>query len=276
MTEYPATYTEALVRLQAKLPEVKKDQKATVKMKAGGEYDYKYAGMARVSSAILPLLAEHGLAFNARPTLNAEGKFVLAYKMRHVSGEWEDGEYPLRTDLTPQLTGAMITYARRHALCAVTGLAPEEDDDDAAAAEEQAQRASGPVRRRQQAKPQQNRAGRTVQRRQQDDDLPPLPGEETAPRARSKQPGSAENGQLAAIWMHLQRLGFDRETEHKQAHGVIATLARRDLTGPREDGVSSKNLSEAEAAAVGSELGRLKDRAALVARLAKLKESADD
>src|SRR5690606_31859835 len=78
---------------------------------------------------VLPLLGKHGLSFSARPTLDEAGRFVLAYSLRHESGDSEDGAYPLPTTGTPQQVGSAITYARRYALCAVTGVAADEDDD---------------------------------------------------------------------------------------------------------------------------------------------------
>lgn len=127
----------AIAALQAELPVVGKDQKATVKSDKGS-FTYKYANLATVSAAILPLTSKHGLAWTTRPTLDESGKFVLRYELRHVSGEKIVGDYPLPTSTRPQEIGSAITYARRYALCAVTGLAPEEDDDNASAAERSA------------------------------------------------------------------------------------------------------------------------------------------
>jgi hypothetical protein len=120
---------KALAELQTKLPEVRK----TARGQAGNQKT-KYADLATISSQLLPLLGELGLSFSARPTLNVNGMFVLAYELLHVSGESRTGEYPL-SGQGPQAHGSAITYARRYTLCAVTGLAPEDDDDDAADAQ---------------------------------------------------------------------------------------------------------------------------------------------
>jgi hypothetical protein len=134
MTEM-ATLAAALAELQAQLPRIGKDKTAKVRTKTGGDYSYDYANLATVSRAVMPLLSGLGLCFTARPTLRDDGKFVLAYSLMHVSGDREDGAYPLPGSGTPQEIGSAITYARRYCLCAVTGVAPDEDDDDAAAAE---------------------------------------------------------------------------------------------------------------------------------------------
>jgi hypothetical protein len=124
--------TAALAAVQADLPRISKSETAEVKTKTGGTYKYTYADLAAVSAAVLPKLAAQGLAWVTAPTL-VDGRLVLAYELRHTSGEKVEGTYPL-TGGTPQEIGSAITYARRYCLCSVTGVAPESDDDDAAAA----------------------------------------------------------------------------------------------------------------------------------------------
>jgi hypothetical protein len=135
----------ALAKVQAEMPSVAKDNLASIPGKDGKTgYKYGYADLADCSKAILPLLGRHGLSFRAKPTLRPDGKFVLAYALKHESGEQDCGEYPLHLNSTPQALGGEITYARRYSLCAITGLAPGGDDDDAASAQVEAQhRGSG-------------------------------------------------------------------------------------------------------------------------------------
>ena len=132
----------ALARVQAEMPDVAKGNTATIPPKEGKSgYKYDYADLADCSRAILPLLGKNGLAFSSKPTMNAQGRFILAYALLHESGERDEGEYPLRANSTPQALGGEITYARRYALCAITGLAPGGDDDDAQAAQSEASEA---------------------------------------------------------------------------------------------------------------------------------------
>lgn len=127
---------EALADLQASLPDVKKGETAKVKSDKGN-YTYTYANLADCSRAIMPKLAHLGLSFSAKPTI-IDGRFTLAYVLRHVSGESDSGDYPLPDPnrSTPQQVGSAITYARRYALCAITGLSPDDDDDDGKAAQD--------------------------------------------------------------------------------------------------------------------------------------------
>lgn len=126
-TAQPETLATALAAFQAELPRVGKGNTADA-----GTYKYKYADLADVSSAVLPLLGKHGLSFSAKPMLDGDGKFVLEYTLRHSSGEQDGGRYPLPTG-KPQDVGSAITYARRYALQCMTGVAPDADDDGASA-----------------------------------------------------------------------------------------------------------------------------------------------
>jgi hypothetical protein len=131
---------EALAALQMDLPRITKDHTAEVKSeRTGARYTYSYADLAQVSAEVLPRLGKLGLSFTSRPTM-VDGKFVLVYELRHVSGESIDGVYPLPERGTPQEVGGAITYARRYCLCAVTGVAAEGDDKDAEKAERSAKR----------------------------------------------------------------------------------------------------------------------------------------
>jgi hypothetical protein len=132
MTQPSRTLAAALAAMQAKMPVIEKGRTATV-VSQKGSYKYSYAGLDDVARILQPLLAEFGFSFTSRPTLDPEGRFVLAYSLLHVSGESLDGAYPLPPNTAPQAVGSVITYARRYALCAVTGAVATEDDDGQAA-----------------------------------------------------------------------------------------------------------------------------------------------
>lgn len=126
--EQHKSLAEALTAFQAELPTIKKDNTAT-----GKTFSYKYADLTDVTEKAFPLLTKHGLSFLAMPTMMGD-LFVLHYVLQHVGGETADGDYPLPRQASPQEMGSAITYARRYALTAITGIAPGGDDDDARAA----------------------------------------------------------------------------------------------------------------------------------------------
>jgi hypothetical protein len=128
----PASLAEALAALQGQLPRVAKGHEAKVETRTGGNYKYAYADLTDCSAVLLPLLSKLGLSFITAPTVLGDS-FMLRYQLLHVTGEEISGFYPLPDParVGPQDLGKAITYARRYALCAVTGLAPGGDDDDA-------------------------------------------------------------------------------------------------------------------------------------------------
>lgn len=128
-TAYPSL-AAALAAFQRALPTVEKGAKGQVR----GNPNYKYADLADLNGVVLPELGSFGLSFSCKPTLNAGGRFVLAYTLRHESGGEDSGEYPLPDNVSPQDMGSAQSYARRYVLQAMTGVAPVGQDDDGAAA----------------------------------------------------------------------------------------------------------------------------------------------
>ncbi|HZN71250.1 MAG TPA: ERF family protein [Micromonosporaceae bacterium] len=123
----------ALVALQARLPRIEKSERAVVESQRG-KYTYSYANLAQVTRALYPGMTEVGLAFTAYPTLREDGHFVLRYALVHpASGEERGGDFPLPANAAPQLTGSIISYARRYSLMSAVGAVSEDDDDDAVA-----------------------------------------------------------------------------------------------------------------------------------------------
>lgn len=124
----------ALAAFQAELPKIGKENTAKVDSDRGRGYTYQYADLSDISPEVLPKLAQHGLSWTCRPMLTHDGKFVLRYALMHTSGEVIEGDWPLpNPSSTSQVLGSAVTYARRYALGAVTGIAPGGEDDDGAA-----------------------------------------------------------------------------------------------------------------------------------------------
>lgn len=130
---YP-TLIAALAAFQKNLPSVRKNQTADVQGREGRRgYSYDYADLTDVSEAVLPALAEVGLAFHTGPDL-VDGQVVLKWELAHAhSTDTRTGILPVgRAGSNWQDMGGAITYARRYALTAATGVAPGGDDNDAA------------------------------------------------------------------------------------------------------------------------------------------------
>ena len=142
-TEYP-NLASALVAFQADLPKIERDSQANIPSKTGQGYKYDYASLDVMTPIIFKKLSEVGLAYTAAPSF-IDGTFGLYAQLIHTSGESIGGLYPLGNPNAPaQAIGSAITYARRYALLALTGVQPADQDDDGAAASQAAASAAAP------------------------------------------------------------------------------------------------------------------------------------
>lgn len=225
-TDAPMDINEALLALQADPPVLTKNRDGQA-----GNQKTRYADLVQVNQVVLSRLNSYGVIYKAKPTMRAD-RFVLAYTLLHVaSGTSEEGDYPLKLSENSQQMGSAISYARRYALLAVTGIAAEEEDDDGAgrgSAQRQAKRAT----------PEQQ--GQTAQRRPSG---PPLPAEGG---------NLLTDGQLTKVQVLFREKGL-LNPERKKAfmEGVIGH--------PLE---STKHLTKVEAAKVIDGLEKLTPPAA--------------
>jgi hypothetical protein len=94
-----------------------------------------YADLAAVWDACRKALTKNGLAV-VQTTSEGQGGIPVETILIHSSGEWISGVLlvrPVKDD--PQAMGSAITYARRYALAAMVGVAPEDDDGNAASSQ---------------------------------------------------------------------------------------------------------------------------------------------
>jgi hypothetical protein len=118
---------------------------ATALSKAQGAFDHakkdvkneffksRYADLASVIDAAKGPLADNGLSVVQVVDMSESGDLYLETILMHVSGEFISGRYPIKPmKADPQATGSAITYARRYAFSAITGIAADDDDGNAA------------------------------------------------------------------------------------------------------------------------------------------------
>lgn len=116
---------KALCQTQATVEAVKKDANNPF-------FKSKYADLASIWHAIREALTSNGLSVLQEPSTEGN-KVRITTTLIHTSGEYVRSllEVPaLKVD--PQGIGSAITYARRYALGAIVGIAPEDDDGNAA------------------------------------------------------------------------------------------------------------------------------------------------
>lgn len=132
-----AALAAALAKAQGVIEGAKKDTEGQV-----GTAKKKYADLASVWAACKAALTANGLAVVQVPAATADAAGVDTL-LCHASGEWVAGTLLLpvqRRDA--QGMGSAITYARRYALMAFVGVAPEDDDADAAVGPQRQPRAA--------------------------------------------------------------------------------------------------------------------------------------
>jgi hypothetical protein len=106
-----------------------------VKGKANPAFRSKYADLAAVWDACREALTKHGLAVVQSPGPCADGRMEMTTMLAHASGEWMRGTLTIPlAKVDAQAYGSATTYARRYALAAFVGVAPEDDDGNAATA----------------------------------------------------------------------------------------------------------------------------------------------
>lgn len=115
---------QALAAFQADLPSIGLDAD-------NPHFKSKFASLSNVSKEVLPLLAKQGLAFSVG-TFVEEGKLILDAHLLHESGTSRSAQFPI-VETNPQKVGSAVTYYRRYALGALTGVVADLDDDGNAA-----------------------------------------------------------------------------------------------------------------------------------------------
>ncbi len=115
----------ALAKAQSQIRSAEKDRE-NPHLKAS------YATLASVWNAAREPLSAAGLSVTQPSSYNADRKSVIVVTvLMHGSGQWIRSELELPViQATPQGIGSAITYARRYALSAVVGIAPDDETDD--------------------------------------------------------------------------------------------------------------------------------------------------
>ena len=95
-------------------------------------FQSKYADLAHVVEGVTPALNEKGVGVLQFPSYDGD-LIGVTTTLLHESGSSVTATLHLRPSKSdPQGCGSAITYARRYALLAITGCAPEDDDGNAA------------------------------------------------------------------------------------------------------------------------------------------------
>lgn len=89
----------------------------------------KFASLASVQEAVMPVLNRHGLALSQWPSAE-DGMAGCMNLLSHSSGEWIENACALPLEkVNAHGAGSCITYARRYSMQSIAGVVADEDDD---------------------------------------------------------------------------------------------------------------------------------------------------
>ena len=126
--------SESIAALSAALSKAQGVMEGAKKDGDNPHFKSKFATLASVWDACRKPLADNGLSVVQSPGGSGAGLTVVTVLM-HESGEWMEGMFTMTpTKDDPQGVGSCLTYARRYALAAMVGVAPEDDDGNEASA----------------------------------------------------------------------------------------------------------------------------------------------
>lgn len=121
--------SESISEIATALSKAQSKLENAVYNKTNPHFKSKYADLASVRDAIIPIMSSHDISI-IQTTKRDDSGVVLVTTMLHKSGEYISSEYPvLCANQTPQAMGSALTYARRYSLAAIAGIAAEDDDD---------------------------------------------------------------------------------------------------------------------------------------------------
>ena len=136
--------SEQINELAAALAKAQGQIQAASRDNENPHFRSRYADLASVWNACRVALSLNGLAVLQGPALVGQGVSVTT-RLLHSSGQWAESTLVLPMDkATAQGAGSAITYARRYALAAMVGVAPDDDDDGNAASQQQQRPAAKP------------------------------------------------------------------------------------------------------------------------------------
>ena len=120
-------------KIAASLVKAQKAFGPALKTKTNPHLKSKYADLSNVIEAVIDALHENGIMLTQH-THETESGVCVETVFIHESGEvYSTGKLHLPAQKNdPQGYGSALTYARRYALMAACGIAPEDDDGESA------------------------------------------------------------------------------------------------------------------------------------------------
>lgn len=123
-----ASLASALAKAQAKLKNPHFDS-------TNPHFKSKFASLAAVREAVIPVLSQHGLSLSQWPVSNGNYAGCVTL-LAHDSGEWLEETFTIPIDkANAHGYASAVTYAKRISMQSVASVVGDEDDDGNAAVE---------------------------------------------------------------------------------------------------------------------------------------------
>jgi hypothetical protein len=130
--EHGMKTSESIAKIATAMLEAQKAITFASKDATNPHFKNRYADLPAVVDAVKPALNDAGIAFIQSAGPSDDSKLHLTTRLIHTSGEWiEDTLVMPLPKQDPQGYGSAMTYARRYALAAITGLYQDDDDGNA-------------------------------------------------------------------------------------------------------------------------------------------------
>lgn len=149
--------SENVTELSAALAKAQAGIANAAKEGTNPHFKHNYATLKSVWAVCKTPLTDNGLSVVQSPENIAETQSVqVTTTLLHKTGQWIESTITMPVKKWDcQGIGSAITYARRYALAAMVGVAPDDDDDDGEAAVNHHQRPPQQNQRQQSAPPEQ-------------------------------------------------------------------------------------------------------------------------
>jgi len=121
--------SESIMKISPAILAAQRSIKFAAKDATNLHFKNKYADLSSVVEAVKDALNNEGIAFIQSGSPATDGCLHLTTRLLHESGEWlQDTLVMPLPKQDPQGYGSAMTYARRYALAAITGLYQDDDD----------------------------------------------------------------------------------------------------------------------------------------------------
>lgn len=130
-----AAWHKAMAEFQRTCPPILKTATAQIRTRTGAGYSYSFAPLQEILGTVQPHLAPLGLSVSFR-VKHGPNQVIASARISHEFGHFEESgevQMPVVDEGSganaAQRVGIASTYAKRYALLAILGLAPESDTD---------------------------------------------------------------------------------------------------------------------------------------------------